>query len=476
MTNTETDYLEEERKKIWQRIESLESSVNNIKTTANEAKKLAEGKISLDEATAKEALTEAKTHSEEARIKNEKASNLLEQVKKTIDSYKKNETLLNNAIRKAEELSEKCEHILKTESVLLSSQENIEALQSQVNSSLVTAKQTESQIKIIETDSANCYTKIADLQSKAANLKGEIEHLRDKIIGYSYKDTETGEENRESGLKEELEQAFQNLSSSISSQEESMKKFVTTTKAELNTLKSNYDTTFEEKKKRIEELLPGALTTGLSEAYTQKKRDEEKRHEKYQKTFRNSILALAGISIIPIIVNIVLYFGYDHDIIQILKNLPTSLAFVLPLYLPFFWLAMNANKGLNLSRRLIEEYSHKEVLSRTFQGLSQQVKELEQENMSSQLKNRLLFNMISVSSENPGKLIKDYNKSDNPLFEVLDKSIELADTVEKFNNVPGIGKLFGLLNRRQQKKQEKAEDRLIKGLEIQDELENEEKK
>ena len=104
---------------------------------------------------------------------------------------------------------------------------------------------------------------------------------------------------------------------------------------------------------------------------------------------------------------------------------------ILPLYLPLLWFAYVANKNLNLSKRLIEEYTHKEVLSKTFEGLSNQISEIENEDISSELKIKLIHNILEVSSENPGKLITDYNKADHPLFDALEKSVQLANAVEQ---------------------------------------------
>jgi hypothetical protein len=91
---------------------------------------------------------------------------------------------------------------------------------------------------------------------------------------------------------------------------------------------------------------------------------------------------------------------------------------------------------------LIEESSHKEALSKTFEGLSSQANQISDPGVSAELSARLLFNLIDVSSENPGKLIYDYNKSDHPIMDAMEKSLQLSKSIEKLNFIPGMESLL----------------------------------
>jgi len=55
------------------------------------------------------------------------------------------------------------------------------------------------------------------------------------------------------------------------------------------------------------------------------------------------------------------------------------------------WVAYSSNRKMNLSKRLSEEYSHKEVLSKTFEGLSTQINNISDEKISGDLRNKLLY-------------------------------------------------------------------------------------
>jgi len=107
--------------------------------------------------------------------------------------------------------------------------------------------------------------------------------------------------------------------------------------------------------------------------------------------------------------------------------------------------AYSSNKKMNLSKRLIEEYTHKEVLSKTFEGLAKQISNVKDDEISADLKIKLLYNILEVNSENPGKLISDYDKSDHPLMDALDKSIKLTNAVTRLSKIPGFTKLASTL-------------------------------
>lgn len=197
----------------------------------------------------------------------------------------------------------------------------------------------------------------------------------------------------------------------------------------------------------IEKLLPNALTAGLSHAFYKKRRMEIKESKTLTKTFKISIYGLIAISFIPFLVSIYLLIE-GKELLEIVKDMPRMVLSILPLYIPVVWLAYSSNKKINLSKRLIEEYTHKEVLSKTFEGLSKQIENIDDEEISSELRIKLLYNILTVSSENPGKLISDYNSADHPLMDALEKSAKLSDAVDAVSKIPGLSKLTKVLEKK----------------------------
>jgi hypothetical protein len=195
-------------------------------------------------------------------------------------------------------------------------------------------------------------------------------------------------------------------------------------------------------------LLPKALTAGLSAAYDEKVVTESVYLNSYKNTFSRAILGLVAISLIPFAIDVYLLLGLQKDLLQVLSDTPKLIISILPLYLPVLWIAYSANKKQNLSKRLIEEYTHKGVLSKTFEGLQKQINDLD-DGISEELRVKLLFNLLHVNSENPGKLISDYNTTDHPLMDALNKSSSLGDAIDKLNNIPGFSKIVSSLQKRQ---------------------------
>jgi hypothetical protein len=155
-----------------------------------------------------------------------------------------------------------------------------------------------------------------------------------------------------------------------------------------------------------------------------------------------------------------LFISKAKTIDEIIANLPFTVTLIIPLYAPILWLAYSANKRVNQSKRLIEEYAHKEALSKTFEGLSTQIKKLEASGLSGDLSIKLLYSVIKASSENPGELIKGFNKPDNPLLDVLEKTTSLSDSFSKLAEIPGMAWIANMLKTRQQTKSEKAKKTL----------------
>ncbi len=322
--------------------------------------------------------------------------------------------------------------------------------------------------------------KIKDSEAKSNQLvKGissrviELETLYNEILGYTEKD-ENNEERIVKGLKHDLEQAFDGLDSKRDFLEKEYSRIESTTKENLNNFSTeynqkleahikNWDLKYVSLNKKIEALLPNALTAGLSHAFSEKKTDEIKSHDNYRGLFQNAIIGLIAVSLIPFIISV--YSIYNDVALDVVVNRVPKIVFaILPLYIPVLWFAISSSKKMNLSKRLIEEYTHKEVLSKTYEGLSRQIENLENDDTAFDLRTKLLQNFLLMYSENPGKLISDYNKTDHPIMELLENTNKLETTVQKLENIPGLSKLSKLLATKSKMKLEQVTNNVEKGL------------
>jgi len=299
----------------------------------------------------------------------------------------------------------------------------------------------------LETDiakSEELISKINSLYKSSLTKKQEIDDLHLDIHGFNEVNEETKEEYHIDGLKDKLEKTYNELTRNLNEARGEISELVIHSIDNYGNLQKEWENKFITLEKKIESLLPNALTAGLSSAYSLKKEDEIIESTKLTSRFTIGIGGLISVSMIPFVISIISFFD-NVPLEQLIHRLPRIVLSILPLYIPVLWFAYSANKKMNLSKRLIEEYTHKEVLSKTYEGLSRQINNIEDEDISSELKIKLLYNILEVSSENPGKLISDYNKSDHPLMDALEKSTKLSKAVEKLENIPGLGKLSKLL-------------------------------
>jgi hypothetical protein len=285
-----------------------------------------------------------------------------------------------------------------------------------------------------------------------------VRDLINEIFGYDVED-ENGTMQKIDGLKIHLDTSYNLLEENLVNYKKEHEEFVDSNidkyESLLNDSKSKIEAFFESYKEKYDEtfseinkLLPKALTAGLSAAYDEKVVTESVYLNSYKNTFSRAILGLVAISLIPFAIDVYLLLGLQKDLLQVLSDTPKLIISILPLYLPVLWIAYSANKKQNLSKRLIEEYTHKGVLSKTFEGLQKQINDLD-DGISEELRVKLLFNLLHVNSENPGKLISDYNTTDHPLMDALNKSSSLGDAIDKLNNIPGFSKIVSSLQKRQ---------------------------
>ena len=102
-----------------------------------------------------------------------------------------------------------------------------------------------------------------------------------------------------------------------------------------------------------------------------------------------------------------------------------------------------------------------ELIAKTFQGLEELISSLDNSETAMELKVKLLYNLVSVSAENPGKLIPNYNKADNPLIEFMDKSIALSESLEKLKNIPGAAIIAKRILAKQEEKREQIANKAL---------------
>ena len=322
---------------------------------------------------------------------------------------------------------------------------------------------------------------IKNTLSHAVSRKSEIDELHKLILGEDIDDAK-GESQHINGIKDELDASYKELTETSSNLEGSVKNLINDLTDKYKTLLSNrqneYDALLKTASARYEQintqitgLLPGAMAEGLSAAYEKKKDSEEISFSKFEKRFTYAIFCLVGVSIIPFTVDIYLLAFKGQELVQVVKDTPSLIVSILPIYFPVLWFAYSTSKKANLSKRLIEEYTHKSVLGKTFSGLSNQIETLQNQGaVKEELRTKLLFNILQVSAENPGKLITDYNKSDHPLMDALEKSSKLSESLEALSKIPGLSAVAKRLSEKNDLELRKQGEKIDAGLKANEKL------
>lgn len=279
-------------------------------------------------------------------------------------------------------------------------------------------------------DAWNANYKVASKQTQ------EIKQKYIEIFGGESAD-EDGNTLEVTGLVNELNSSYKELQDKMSSLE--------------NKIQTQYDTKIEEwntiysaLKNKIEELLPGSMSAGLAYAFIEKREREQNERRNAAWAFYLAIISLVIISFIPVFINFRLLTQSDGlNLKENINTLGKMVWMMFPIYVPILWVAIFANKRINLSKKLIEEYSHKEVIAKTYEGLASQIQKLNNDEISIELRNKLIENTLNASSDNPSKYITNYNKCDNPITEILNnknflniiKSDDFDTYLERFKNI-----------------------------------------
>lgn len=472
MSKKDFNYLDEERKKIWLEVnahrdalvaarETIESLQNDISTLTEAVDK----KTSDYERDAKNSSASVTRYKNKARESLKEAEDSKYTILELLETANEMTTLLSDASDKYafikaqdSEISESCNVIATARDASLAKEKEVDETFESARANLVASQSIADNMTGLQSAVDAINEKVTSLHSQSAKRTSEISKLHNDIFGYTYDDEETGEEATVEGLKSELDGSYVELEKNISSFSEELIAFKNEKINEYGSFQIAKNEEFNTIKNKIKSLLPGAMTTGLSYAYEEKRKTEEAEQVNAAKSFRWSIIALSLISILPIAVSLYSFFHDLKTLDEIIQNLPRVVLAIVPLYAPAFWFAIVANKRIKLSKRLIEEYAHKESLSKTFEGLSTHIVALEDSETSKELSIRLLYNIISVSAENPGKLISNYDQSDNPILDVLDKSASLSKSIEKMSTIPGIEFILQKVMKNQSEKKNAIND------------------
>lgn len=444
------EYLETERAKLWERLTRIEKEVKENATTHEKDAQQASKKAAEFKNKAEERKDQVEGLYSQALASIEQLNSVLEGVKILQAEASSIKIDIDSSVETINENAELLEEKIGTIDKILKEYPNLDNNLSVLSTQLESSQENSS--------------KISALLKGVTEKKNEIDELYYEIIGYEDKNEETGEPEEVEGLKDKLASQYSELSKNIKDLQDNFNSLVENNTKKVDDSIAKWNEKYDVIIKKIETLLPNALTTGLSYAYSEKKAKEVENYEDLKRQFNIGIGGLITTSFLSVIISIY-FIRTGTPFKEVIYILPSISAAIIPLYIPLLWFTFAASKKVNLSKRLIEEYTHKEVISKTFEGLSTQIANLDDSPVSQELKLKLLFNLLEMSTENPGKLISDYKNSDHPVLEVLKQQTKLEQALSKAKDFPGVNKLNELVANNKIKEIEEKKEQLEKVIE-----------
>lgn len=448
MNDQQYEYLNEERKKLWAELRSTQEKLETFITTLSEDSDTIETGIkSLSIKTAKAYKRIMKRDSDSFVLSGDMTSRM-----EAIKNAEKEAATLNASLAEANEkvagaLSKMNGGLSRFDEDLGSLTKRSESL----NERLEIAEEYVKDAEGVKSELQSQFEDFSEKHKQSTKNYEEISKFYSLLFGYEKDDGEIVE-----GRKQKLENVYAELEQKIDITKTAAEAFETDYKKQFADFIEKAKVEAEAVANKVKGLLPDALTAGLSSAYLKNRKMEQVEQKSQLNLFKLCIGGMMALALIPIALNLYLWIWKDFTLIQLLEKLPREMMCILPIYIPLFWLAIFANKRVNLSKRLIEEYKHKEAVSKTYEGLAKQISEIGDDKSSKELQARLLYNTVMLSENNPGELIKNFNRPDNPLLDVLNQSSRFAEAVEKLSKVPGISRLFQMADSRQKKKEKLA--------------------
>lgn len=173
-------------------------------------------------------------------------------------------------------------------------------------------------------------------------------------------------------------------------------------------------------------LLSDATTGILSKEFERKRSTELETYQLNTIGFGVIIVLIIGVLVFgDLIVNWLFNIGAANTLIQICLRFLTRLSITGPL----IWWAIVQNKKMNLSKKLAEEYWHKEIVAKTFVGLSDQIDKNTEGDTAKDLRIKLLNLTLDAIAKDPADCIGNHNDSDNPIKAVSQKGLKKVNDI-----------------------------------------------
>lgn len=296
----------------------------------------------------------------------------------------------------------------------------------------------------LEAHSSDALTNLANQLTKAKELADRIDQCEHGLGEFEAKleavrESWLQDRRKEDADLDELRKAsdvlHDKIDKKIAEAETSIEKFSLESRTSaVNALKKFVDENkgeCEELKRKLKDLLARTTVATLSSKF------EEKRKSLWKTYILEKLLFVVCLILFCMLGLSAVSSAGEMESADILSKILKSILKHVPFGLTLFWLTCHINRLMNQNRRLMEEYTHKVVVSQTYTGMANQVEELAKKGVDSakELSEDLMSSTIRVLCANPNAAL-DKVKTQTPLSEVADCVSKLATAVSAVQNQP----------------------------------------
>lgn len=259
----------------------------------------------------------------------------------------------------------------------------------------------------------NYYTRLFECQKKFLNTKispEEYENLSNEEKKKYLKNNE--------GMYQEVAE-FESIKELIDNSEKNFEELIKQSEHKANIFFQENNEKFnflcDALTKKIDDLLPGATSAGLTSSFELSKNGHIIRIILWYITFFIAIGGMCGTVYYFVIPSLGQITEFSQAIIQMFKAISINF--------PLIWLAALANKNIAQSRRLHEEYLHKWAIARSFVMMKNEIEQID-ESEDQNLLNDLLKIYLDSIQYNPSKTLDKKVQTDNPLHTFFERKSE----------------------------------------------------
>ncbi len=176
-------------------------------------------------------------------------------------------------------------------------------------------------------------------------------------------------------------------------------------KKELDDYQERYDSLYT----RIEtELLSGATTVSLSQAFNEKSSEYKKERKRWQG------------GLVFLLASAMVYLGSNYYLTPELKGVDWLISFIpqLPFFTVFIWLVIFTGNRRAENKKLEESYKHKEVMAKSYTGYKKYIEELDVEDKA--LLRKHMENLVNAIAKDASSFLTSKGES-HPFVDMLNK-------------------------------------------------------